>query len=306
MEQLNYNLLFRWFVGLNADDVVWSATTFSKNRDRLLAGDVAVSFFQGVVEQARQRHLLSSDHFTVDGTLLEAWALQKSFRPKNEDPPVGGSRNTAVDFRGEKRSNDTHASTTDPDARLARKKGKAGGQECTVTFGRDHDMVDPGILAWATLIGTALSVAGVIIAIVQIRRTARAAEAAESAAKGARTALSENVLLSDLTGCIGSIEEIKTHLRSARFESALLRITDTRASLIELRSIVSTPELLATIQHVIAQLALLRDLLEYFNDGRRQGIDRVEAMRALADASDLLTEWLGQAKYLTKERFNDS
>jgi transposase len=124
MEQLNYNLLFRWFVGLNADDAVWSATTFSKNRDRLLAGDVAVSFFQGVVEQARQRHLLSSDHFTVDGTLLEAWASQKSFRPKNEDPPVGGSRNTAVDFRGEKRSNDTHASTTDPDARLARKKGK--------------------------------------------------------------------------------------------------------------------------------------------------------------------------------------
>ena len=124
MEQLNYNLLFRWFVGLNADDAVWSATTFSKNRDRLLAGDVAVSFFQGVVEQARQRHLLSSDHFTVDGTLLEAWASQKSFRPKNEIPPVGGSRNTAVDFRGEKRSNDTHASTTDPDARLARKKGK--------------------------------------------------------------------------------------------------------------------------------------------------------------------------------------
>ena len=126
MEQLDYNLLFRWFVGLNADDAVWSPTTFSKNRDRLLAGDVAVSFFHGVVEQARSRHLLSADHFTVDGTLLEAWASQKSFRPKNEDPPVGGEggRNAAVDYRGEKRSNDTHASTTDPDARLARKKGK--------------------------------------------------------------------------------------------------------------------------------------------------------------------------------------
>jgi transposase len=126
MEQLDYNLLFRWFVGLNADDAVWSPTTFSKNRDRLLAGDIAVSFFHGVVEQARSRHLLSADHFTVDGTLLEAWASQKSFRPKSEDPPAGGEggRNAAVDYRGEKRSNDTHASTTDPDARLARKKGK--------------------------------------------------------------------------------------------------------------------------------------------------------------------------------------
>lgn len=125
MEQLDYNLLFRWFVGLNADDPVWSATTFSKNRDRLLAGDVAVSFFQGVVEQARRHSLLSADHFTVDGTLLEAWASQKSFRPKDEDPPTGGGeRNAAVDFRGETRSNETHASTTDPDARLARKKGK--------------------------------------------------------------------------------------------------------------------------------------------------------------------------------------
>jgi transposase len=126
MEQLDYNLLFRWFVGLNADDRVWSATTFSKNRDRLLAGDIAFAFFQGVVEQARRRHLLSSDHFTVDGTLLESWASQKSFRPKGEDPPQSGTggRNTAVDYRGQKRSNETHASTTDPDARLARKKGK--------------------------------------------------------------------------------------------------------------------------------------------------------------------------------------
>jgi transposase len=106
MEQLDSNLLFRWFVGLNADDPVWSPTTFSKNRDRLLAGDVAVSFFHGVVEQARRHQLLSADHFTVDGTLLEAWASQKSFRPKDEDPPAGGSGdpNVAVDFRGEKRA----------------------------------------------------------------------------------------------------------------------------------------------------------------------------------------------------------
>ena len=125
MEQLDYNLLFHWFVGLNADDPVWSPTTFSKNRERLLAADIAVSFFHGVVEQARRRHLLSSDHFTVDGTLLEAWASQKSCRPKDEEPPQGGiGRNDEVDFRGQKRSNETHASTTDPDARLARKKGK--------------------------------------------------------------------------------------------------------------------------------------------------------------------------------------
>jgi transposase len=126
MEQLDYNLLFRWFVGLNADDPVWAPSTFSKNRDRLLAGDVANKFFHGVVAEARKHHLLSSDHFTVDGTLLEAWASQKSFRPKNEDPPSRGEigRNVESDFRGEKRSNETHASTTDPDARLARKKGK--------------------------------------------------------------------------------------------------------------------------------------------------------------------------------------
>lgn len=133
MEQLDYNLLFRWFVGLSVDDPVWSPTTFSKNRDRLLAGDVAVSFFHGVVEQARHRQLLSADHFTVDGTLLEAWASQKSFRPKHEDPPArdAGGRNPAVDYRGEKRRNETHASTTDPDARLAR---KANGKEAKLCY----------------------------------------------------------------------------------------------------------------------------------------------------------------------------
>jgi transposase len=125
MEQLNYNLLFRWFVGLSMDDPVWVASTFSKNRDRLLEGDVGRAFFRGVVEEAKALRLLSDEHFTVDGTLLEAWASQKSFRPKDEqsDPGAGG-RNEPRDFRGEKRSNETHASTTDPDARLARKKGK--------------------------------------------------------------------------------------------------------------------------------------------------------------------------------------
>jgi len=122
-EQLEYNLLFRWFVGLGMDARVWVPTVFTKNRDRLLRGDVANRFFSAVVEEARRRRWLSDEHFTVDGTLLEAWASHKSFRPKNE-PPSGGGRNAEVNFRGEKRRNDTHASTTDPDARLARRKGR--------------------------------------------------------------------------------------------------------------------------------------------------------------------------------------
>jgi len=118
MEQLDYNLLFRWFVGLTMDDPIWAPTVFSKNRDRLLEGDIAREFFHEVVETARRRGLLSDEHFTVDGTLLEAWASHKSFRRKDgEPPPAAGSR----DFRGERRSNETHASTTDPDARLYRR-----------------------------------------------------------------------------------------------------------------------------------------------------------------------------------------
>jgi transposase len=115
MEQLDYNLLFRWFVGLELDDRVWVPTVFTKNRDRLLKGEIAEAFLQGVVREARRRRLLSDEHFTVDGTLLEAWASQKSFQPK-DGPPSSGAN-----FRGGKRSNKTHASTTDPDARLARK-----------------------------------------------------------------------------------------------------------------------------------------------------------------------------------------
>jgi transposase len=127
MEQLNYNLLFRWFVGLNMDDAIWDATVFSKNRQRLLAGDIAEAFFDAVLKQARQHDLLSDEHFTVDGTLLEAWAGQKSFRRRDDDqqPPVAsddeGGSNPTVNFHGEKRSNDTHRSTTDPDAMQARK-----------------------------------------------------------------------------------------------------------------------------------------------------------------------------------------
>jgi len=133
MEQLDYNLLFRWFVGLEMDDPVWVPTVFSKNRDRLLAGQVARSFFEKVLDQARRRKLLSSEHFTVDGTLIEAWASHKSFRPKDEGPgggPSAGGSNPTVDFRGQRRSNETHGSTSDPDARLYRKSRGTGAILC--------------------------------------------------------------------------------------------------------------------------------------------------------------------------------
>lgn len=130
MEQLEYNLLFRWFVGLNMDDVVWDATVFTKNRDRLLAGDIAQEFFSAVLTQARESRLMSDEHFTVDGTLVEAWAGQKSFRKKGKKPPKGGGRNPTVDFRGEKRSNKTHESTTDPEAKLYKKAEGDKAQLC--------------------------------------------------------------------------------------------------------------------------------------------------------------------------------
>jgi len=122
MEQLDYNLLFRWFVGLNMDDPIWDPTVFTKNRQRLLDGDIAQAFFARALAQARERGLLSDEHFTVDGTLLEAWASLKSFKPKDAPSvPPDDPGNPTVNFHGERRSNATHVSTTDPDARLARK-----------------------------------------------------------------------------------------------------------------------------------------------------------------------------------------
>ena len=121
-ERLNYDLLFKWFLDLRIDQPAFDASTFSKNRQRLLDAEVADEFFAAVVRQAKLRRYISSDHFTVDGTLLEAWASHKSFKPKDgppSEPPAG--RNTEVQWHGEKRSNDTHQSTTDPEARLARK-----------------------------------------------------------------------------------------------------------------------------------------------------------------------------------------
>lgn len=132
MEQLEYNLLFRWFVGLGMDDAVWAPTTFSKNRDRLLDGDIAAAFFDAVVEQATLARLLSDEHFTVDGTLLEAWASHKSFKPKQDPPrPPDDPKNPTVNFHGQRRRNDTHQSTTDPEARLYK---KAVGREAKLGY----------------------------------------------------------------------------------------------------------------------------------------------------------------------------
>jgi transposase len=133
MEEMDYNLLFRWFVGLNADDDVWDATVFTKNRDRLLKADVAQEFLARVVEQARAKGLTSDEHFSVDGTLLEAWASLKSFQPKQDkpSPPPDDPGNPTVNFRGEERSNETHESKTDPDALLAR---KGPGKESRLSY----------------------------------------------------------------------------------------------------------------------------------------------------------------------------
>jgi transposase len=135
MEQLDYNLLFRWFVGLAMDAPIWDVTVFTKNRERLLAGAIAQKFLTALLAQPRVKALLSDDHFSVDGTLIEAWASMKSFRPKDEDDDstngLTGGRNDERNFRGERRRNDTHASTTDPQARLYR---KGAGQEAKLCY----------------------------------------------------------------------------------------------------------------------------------------------------------------------------
>ena len=133
MEQMDYNILFRWFVGLNMDDAVWDATVFTKNRDRLLEAELAKKFLARVVAQARDKGWTSDEHFTVDGTLLEAWASLKSFQRKDKEDasPPEDPGNPSVDFHGEKRSNQTHESKSDPEARLAR---KGPGKEAKLSF----------------------------------------------------------------------------------------------------------------------------------------------------------------------------
>lgn len=132
MERLEFDLLFRWFVGLGIDDPVWDATSFTKNRDRVLSEEIAQAFLSALLDDPKVKRLLSHEHFTVDGTLLKAWAGMKSFRRKDgNDNPPGGGRNGERDFRAEKRSNETHASTTDPDSRLYR---KGNGQESKLCY----------------------------------------------------------------------------------------------------------------------------------------------------------------------------
>ncbi len=140
MERLNYDLLFRWFVGLEMDEAVWDATTFSQNRERLLKGEVAQAFFEQVRRQAEAAGLLSDEHFSVDGTLIEAWAGQKSLRRGGDEgaPPAAGGRNAEVNFHGERRSNATHASGTDPEAMLAR---KTRGSETKLAY-RGHVLTE--------------------------------------------------------------------------------------------------------------------------------------------------------------------
>jgi transposase len=140
MEEIDYSVLFRWFVGLSMDDPIWSPTTFSKNRDRLLRSDIASAFFDAVIGHARDADLLSDEHFTVDGTLLEAWASLKSFRRTDDEgsTPPDDPGNPTVNFHGESRRNDTHRSTTDPDARLAR---KGPGREAKLAYA-GHVLLD--------------------------------------------------------------------------------------------------------------------------------------------------------------------
>jgi transposase len=140
MEEIDYSVLYRWFVGLSMDDPIWSPTTFSKNRDRLLASDMASAFFDAVLGQAAAAGLLSDEHFTVDGTLLEAWASLKSFRRKDAGPtpPPDDPGNPTVNFHGESRRNDTHASTSDPDAQMAR---KGPGKEAKLSYA-GHVLLD--------------------------------------------------------------------------------------------------------------------------------------------------------------------
>jgi IS5 family transposase len=140
MEENDYSVLYRWFVGLSMDAPIWSPTTFSKNRDRLLESDIAGAFFDAVRRQAAEAGLLSDEHFTVDGTLLEAWASLKSFRRKDAGPtpPPDDPGNPTVNFHGESRRNDTHRSITDPDAQLAR---KGPGKEAKLSYA-GHVLLD--------------------------------------------------------------------------------------------------------------------------------------------------------------------
>jgi transposase len=188
-ERLQYDLLFKWFLDLNIEDVGFDFTSFNKNRERLLKHDVGRRFFEAVLIQARQMRLLSSEHFTVDGTLLESWASLKSFQPRNANlggqrkpkrgsrrtppAPAGGGRNPEVNFHGEKRSNETHASTTDPEARLAR---KGNGREAKLSFAGHVLMENRNGLAVDVMLTQATGTAEREAALKMIRRERKRAE----------------------------------------------------------------------------------------------------------------------------------
>jgi transposase len=168
IEQLDYNLLFRWFVGLSLDEPIWDHSTFSKNRDRLLAGDIARVFFDAVLADARTAKLLSDEHFTVDGTLLEAWASQKSVRRVDQPrTPPDDPGNAAVDFRGDRRTNETHRSATDPDARLVK---RAPGQPARLAYAGHVCMDNRHGLVVDALVTPATGLAEVDAALVMAER----------------------------------------------------------------------------------------------------------------------------------------
>src|SRR5438128_1398949 len=180
MEQLDYNLLFRWFVGLAMDDSIWDATVFTKNRERLLRGDIARAFFERVRAQAEQRGLLSDEHFTVDGTLIDAWASLKSFKRKDAPPATPDDRgNPTVNFHGERRSNATHASTTDPQALLYRKGARREAKLCYqghVLMENRHGLAVDGCLTPANGYGERAAALEMVGPVAMSRRITLAAD----------------------------------------------------------------------------------------------------------------------------------
>ena len=182
MEQLDYNLLFRWFVGLALDDPIWDATVFTKNRERLLRGDIARAFFEQVRVQAERRGLLSDEHFTVDGTLIDAWASLKSFKRKDVPPaPPEDPRNPTVNFHGERRSNATHASTTDPQALLYRKGDRREAKLCYqghVLMENRHGLAVDGCLTAANGYGERAAALEMVGPLAETRRVTLGADKA--------------------------------------------------------------------------------------------------------------------------------
>jgi transposase len=178
--QIGYNMLFRWFVGLAMDDPIWDATVFTKNRERLLRGDIARAFFERVRAQAEQRGLLSDEHFTVDGTLIDAWASLKSFQRKDAPPPPPDDPgNPTVNFHGERRSNATHASTTDPQARLYRKGQEREAKLCYhghVLMENRHGLAVDGCLTTATGYGERAAALAMIGPVAATRRVTLGAD----------------------------------------------------------------------------------------------------------------------------------